>query len=295
MKKNQPKMIRRKTLGDALFPYLLITPYFILLAIFTFYPVVNCIWLTFHATNQIGQAGAWTGLRFWKRVVQKSEFSQAILTTFKYGGLLGVGTFSLAMLLSYLSVKQVKGSKVYQTLFSLPMAMATVPVAAIYSFVFDRYGIVNRIFGTTKFWLADTSVRFWIIVLVTIWCNCGSSFLYLLVGFRAVPEELIESADLDGAGPIKKFFNVYVPIASPQIFFVVFLNILSAFKSFTMIKILVGTEDSEVCNLMCKLYYYAFVKERYETGCIYALVLSVLIFLVSRIQFFFEKKVVIYA
>lgn len=295
MKKNQPKMIRRKTLGDALFPYLLITPYFILLAIFTFYPVVNCIWLTFHATNQIGQAGAWTGLRFWKRVVEKSEFSQAILTTFKYGGLLGVGTFSLAMLLSYLSVKQVKGSKVYQTLFSLPMAMATVPVAAIYSFVFDRYGIVNRIFGTTKFWLADTSVRFWIIVLVTIWCNCGSSFLYLLVGFRAVPEELIESADLDGAGPIKKFFNVYVPIASPQIFFVVFLNILSAFKSFTMIKILVGTEDSEVCNLMCKLYYYAFVKERYETGCIYALVLSVLIFLVSRIQFFFEKKVVIYA
>ncbi|MCQ2412684.1 MAG: sugar ABC transporter permease [Sphaerochaetaceae bacterium] len=295
MKKNQPKMLRRKTLGDTLFPYLLITPYFILLAIFTFYPVVNCIWLTFHATNQIGQAGAWTGLRFWKRVVQKSEFSQAILTTFKYGGLLGVGTFSLAMLLSYLSVKQVKGSKVYQTLFSLPMAMATVPVAAIYSFVFDRYGIVNRIFGTTRFWLADTSVRFWIIVLVTIWCNCGSSFLYLLVGFRAVPEELIESADLDGAGPFKKFFNVYVPIASPQIFFVVFLNILSAFKSFTMIKILVGTEDSEVCNLMCKLYYYAFVKERYETGCIYALVLSVLIFLVSRIQFFFEKKVVIYA
>ena len=74
----------------------------------------------------------------------------------------------------------------------------------------------------------------------------------------------------------------------------IFLNIITAFKSFTMIKILVGTDDSPLATLLVKLYKYAFERERYETGCIYSLILCALVFIVSRVQFFFEKKAVFY-
>ena len=274
-------------------PYILLIPTMFFLIVFTFYPLINCIRLTFYATDSIGRAGNFVGLRIWKKVLTSDEFLRSLKNTLKYASFIGFGTFGLAMILAFLCTKAVSGSKVYQTMFALPIALASAPVAAIATYIFSRYGIVNALFGTTNIWLSGKTL-FSTVVLIVIWANCGSSFIYLLVGFRNVPIELLECADLDGANPLTKFFKIYLPIASPQVFFVIFLNILSAFKSFAMIRILVGTGDSELAVLILKLYDYAFVRERYETGCVYALVLSLVIFLVSRIQFIVEKKVVFY-
>ena len=274
-------------------PYLLLIPTMIFLFVFTFYPLVNCIRLTFYATDSIGRPGAFVGLRIWKKVLNSDEFHRSLKNTFKYAGSIGVGTFLLAMTLAYLSSRAVKGSKIYQTMFALPIALASAPIAAIATYIFSKYGLFNAIVGTNNIWLSGKTL-FPTVVFIVIWANCGTSFIYLLVGFRNVPMELIECADLDGASSLTKFFKVYLPIASPQVFFVIFLNILSAFKSFAMIRILVGTQDSELAVLILKLYDYAFVRERYETGCVYALILSLVIFLVSRIQFIVEKKVVFY-
>ena len=268
-------------------PYILLIPTTVFLIIFTFYPLVNCIRLTFYATDSIGRPGAFVGLRIWKKVLTSDEFHRSIKNTLKYASCIGIGTFSLAMLLAFMCTKSVKGSKIYQTMFALPIALASAPVAAIFTYIFSKYGIFNAIFGGSTIWMAGKTL-FGTVVFIVIWANCGSSFIYLLVGFRNVPIELLECADLDGAKPI------YLPIASPQVFFVIFLNILSAFKSFAMIRILGGMEDSELSVLIVKLYNYAFVRERYETGCVYALILSLVIFLVSRIQFIVEKKVVFY-
>jgi sn-glycerol 3-phosphate transport system permease protein len=274
-------------------PYILLIPTTVFLILFTFYPLVNCIRLTFYATDSIGRTGAFVGLRIWKKVLTSDEFHRSIKNTLKYASCIGIGTFSLAMLLAFMCTRSVKGSKVYQTMFALPIALASAPVAAIFTYIFSKYGIFNAIFGGSTIWMAGKTL-FGTVVFIVIWANCGSSFIYLLVGFRNVPIELLECADLDGAKPFTKFFKIYLPIASPQVFFVIFLNILSAFKSFAMIRILVGTEDSELSVLIVKLYNYAFVRERYETGCVYALILSLVIFLVSRIQFIVEKKVVFY-
>lgn len=287
----EPALLKRRKFNAL--PYLLLLPTMFFLVAFTFYPFINCIRLTFYSTDSIGRPGAFIGLRIWKKVLASDEFKRSISNTLRYAGCIGVGTFSLAMVMAFLCTKSVRGSKVYQTMFALPMALATAPIAAIATYIFSKYGIFNGIVGSSTVWLSG-STMFPVVVMIVIWANSGSSFIYLLVGFRNVPDELLECADLDGANPFTKFFHIYLPIASPQVFFVIFLNILSAFKSFAMIKILVGTDDSELAVLILKLYSYAFVRERYETGCVYALVLSLVIFLVSRIQFLFEKKAVFY-
>ncbi len=287
----EPALLKRRKFNAL--PYLLLVPTMFFLVAFTFYPFINCIRLTFYSTDSIGRPGAFIGLRIWKKVLASDEFKRSISNTLRYAGCIGVGTFSLAMVMAFLCTKSVRGSKVYQTMFALPMALATAPIAAIATYIFSKYGIFNGIVGSNTVWLSGNTM-FPVVVMIVIWVNSGSSFIYLLVGFRNVPDELLECADLDGANPFTKFFHIYLPIASPQVFFVIFLNILSAFKSFAMIKILVGTDDSELAVLILKLYSYAFVRERYETGCVYALVLSLVIFLVSRIQFLFEKKAVFY-
>ncbi|MCQ2412614.1 MAG: sugar ABC transporter permease [Sphaerochaetaceae bacterium] len=274
---------------------LFVSPVIIFLTVFTFYPFVRSIVMTFFVTDSLGNPGMFVGLRIWKKVLSSSEFKVSLGTTFKYSLAKGVLTFCLAMLMAFLCTKKTKRSKVYQTMFALPIAIASAPICAIVTYVFCRYGVFNAITGRTEAWLALSKARFWIIVLSSVWSSSGSSFIYLLVGFRNVPDELIECANLDGCGPVRRFFQIFIPIASPQIFFVIFLNILSAFKGFAIIKILVGNvEAPEVTTLILKLYQYAFVRDRYEIACVYGLILAVVIFVVSRIQFMVEKKVVFY-
>ena len=130
---------------------------------------------------------------------------------------------------------------------------------------------------------------------ITSWMHVGTSFIFLLVGFRNVPEELLESARLDGAGPLRRIWNIILPLASPQIFFVVFLNITSAFKTFAQIQLLTGGGPAnKTKNLIYFIYENAIINGRYETACVQAIFLFLLIFAVTRIQFLLEKKVVHY-
>lgn len=273
----------------------LVSPVMILLFAFTFYPFIKSIILSFSVADPMGNVGLFVGTKIWKKVLGSQEFWESLRATLLYAGAKGILTFFLAMFLAYLCTRQTKVSKVYQTMFAIPIAVASAPLCAIITYIFCRYGLFNAFTGKTEAWLAIPSTRFWITVLASVWSSAGSSFIYLLVGFRNVPDELLECADMDGCKPLRKFFQIYVPIASPQIFFVVFLNILSAFKSFSIIKLLVGSNIApELDVLIVKLYNYGFVRERFEISCVYALVLSLVIFVFSRIQFMVEKKVVFY-
>ena len=125
--------------------------------------------------------------------------------------------------------------------------------------------------------------------------HIGSSFIFLLVGFRNVPEELLESSILDGANAWQRVRHVLVPVASPQIFFVLFLNINSSFKSFAQIKLLTsGGPVNSTMTLIYSIYKNAMINGRFETACIQAIFLFLLIFGITRIQFILEKKVVHY-
>ncbi len=274
--------------------YVFLAPVLCSLTVFTFYPFFRSIYLTFFMADRLGNAKKFVGFSNYIRLWENGELMASIGDTLLYASLICVGTFCLALLLAYLCVDPVKGSRGYQTMFSLPLALATAPIAAVGAYIFGYHGMLNGLLGTQINWLGHDVYKIISVVVLVCWCNCGTSFIYLLVGFRNVPDELIESANLDGAGALTKFFKIYLPIASPQVFYVVFLNILTAFKSFTMIKILFGTNEKGLRVLSATIYQKAILEQRFETACVYSLVLCVLIFLVTRVQFILEKKVVHY-
>lgn len=275
--------------------YFLIFPAMFFLCCFTFYPFLKAVYLSFFVTNPLGHAGKFVGLKNFTRILTSDSFLKSMGATLKFAGLVGGGTFCLSMFFAFFSLDNAKGSKVYQTMFALPIALSSVPISAIAIYILGRNGLINSIFGTTTAWLSTESTALFAVAAVTIWAGVGSSYIFLLVGFRNVDETLVESSVIDGAGYIRRFFKIYVPIASPQIFFVVFLNILHSFKSFALIKLLVGAGPNDSTNvLVYALYSNAFLRGRFETACVYALVLCLMIFLVTRIQFIFEKRTVHY-
>ena len=228
---------------NPIMPYLFLIPVIVSLSLFTFYPFLRSIYLTFFVTDRLGTPAAFVGFKNYIKLIENGKLLESVRDTLRYASLIGVGTFSLAMVLAYLCVDKLPGSRVYQTMFSMPLAIATAPIAAVGSYIFGKYGMLNDLLGLNLNWLGNDATKIWCLVGLVCWCNCGSSFIYLLVGFRNVPDDLIECANLDGANSITKFFKIYLPIASPQVFYVVFLNILTSFKSFTMIKMLFGTNE----------------------------------------------------
>lgn len=294
MQRTSYKRNRKKTKNKIL-PYVLLIPTFFFLILFTFYPFIRSIYLSFFVTDAMGNSGTFVGLKNYQRIFTSDTFQNSVIATFKYAFLVGVGTFLGAMFLAFLCVDKRKGSKIYQTMYSIPIALASAPVAAIALYIFSRNGILNNILGTTTTWLSGKETAMNCLAICSCWAGMGSSFIFLLVGFRNVPDELVESASLDGAGYFTKFFKIYLPIASPQIFFVVFLNIIGSFKSFALIKILVGSGPAESTNvLVYAIYANAFSRGRFETACVYSLVLCIIIFVITRIQFLCEKRLVHY-
>lgn len=280
----------------SILPYILILPAMALFMIFNFYPFLKAILLSFSMTNKQGEVTQWVGLANWVRVLTKDSFWDVIWITLKMAGINLVFTFAIALIFALLATKKVRFSKWYQTMYALPMAIAFSPAAAIFLFIFrQKNGLLNNLLGTSISWTTKLPYAFWAVCSMTIWMHVGISFIFLLVGFRNVPEEVLESAWLDGAGPLARIRHILIPMASPQLFFVLFLNISSSFRSFAQIRLLTGGGPANgTKNLIYYIYENAMINGRFETACVQAVVLFILIFSITQIQFALEKRIVHY-
>ncbi|MBQ8803287.1 MAG: sugar ABC transporter permease [Tyzzerella sp.] len=294
-KKNKAVTVPRKKEKFRLLPYLLLVPSLIPFACFTYYPFIKTIISSFAITTETGEFIKWAGFTNWARLFD-SDLLEILGITFKFAAWNLVLTFSIAMVFALISANKVKGSKIYQTLYALPMAIASSPAAAIWIFVYrENGGILNQIFGTKIAWLNNPDTALFAVALVTVWTHVASSYIYLLVGFRNVSDDLIEAARIDGANALVRTFKIMIPMASPQIFFVLFLNIVNAFKAFAQIKLLTnGGPGGATSTLIFEIYYRVMKHGQYEYGCCLAIVLFVVIFTITRIQFLFEKRMVHY-
>jgi sn-glycerol 3-phosphate transport system permease protein len=123
----------------------------------------------------------------------------------------------------------------------------------------------------------------------------GAGFIFLLTGFRNVPDELIESARIDGAGYFKRLFSIITPLASPQIFFVVFLNMVVSFQVFGQIRLLTQGGPSYSTNILVYTIFQAAIRDsRFETAFAQSMVLFVIILGITLLQFKTENRMVHY-
>jgi len=293
--KNKNKQAPRKSKKPKLLPYLLLVPSLIPFCCFTYYPFAKTIMASFSITTETGEFIKWAGLTNWARLLKGNLF-EVLGTTFKFAALNLVLTFSIAMVFALLSANKVKGSKIFQTLYALPMAIASSPAAAIWIFVYRQNGgLLNQLLGTNTSWLYDPKTALYAVAVVTAWTHVASSYIYLLVGFRNVSEDLIEAARIDGANAWVRTWKIMIPMASPQIFFVLFLNIVNAFKAFAQIKLLTNGGPGKTTSILIFEIYNRVMKHgQFEYASCLAIVLFVVIFAITRIQFLFEKRMVHY-
>jgi len=281
-------------------PYLLLLPCMLIFIVFVFYPFSKTIIYSFTLTNSRGKPVEWVGLENYMKLISGSRFLESLKLTLIFAPMVGFPSMIIAYFLAALAhVKNdnKNSGRMYETLFSLPMAIASAPAAVIWSMIMrpGKSGILNHILGTDIRWLLDAKYALFSVAVVTVWLNIGISFIFLLTGFRNVPEEIIESARIDGAGYLRRLFNIVTPIASPQIFFVIFLNIIISFQAFAQIRLLTQGGPSYTTNVLVYSIYMSGIREsRFETAFTQSIVLFVIILILTLLQFRAEKRMVYY-
>ena len=277
-------------------PFLYLTPAFAVFMVFVFYPFVKTIILSLSQTNLRGEIKSFVGLENFIELFQSPEFYSSIIVTFKFVFLVATPSVIIGFVLALLANNKLKGNRIYELMFSLPMASASAPAAAIWTMIFHpTNGVLNFVLGQEIGWLTDPRYALISVAVVTTWLNLGLNFIFLTTGLRNIPTELLESSAIDGANFFHKLKNIIIPMVSPQMFLVIFMNLINAFQAFGQIKLLTQGGPGDSTNVLVhSIYREAFFNGRFETACTQALVLFVIMMIVTLLQFKFEKKGVHY-
>lgn len=268
----------------------------VILGSFVFLPFLKNIYTSLTLTDVAGNPIKFVGLRNYVRVIASKEFQSTLLRTFWFALLVGVPSFFIGFLLALAATEHRRGSRIYETMYTIPLVIAAAPASIIWYLIFaPRAGILNFLLGTNYVWLADPDKAFYCVAAVTVWTALGMNVIFLLTGFRNVPSELVESAQIDGAGYFSRLFHIVIPMASPQIFFVIFYNIVLSFQTFAQIRLLTnGGPYQSTRTLIWSIYEEAFRNTRFDYACVQSFILFFIVFAVTRIQFLFEKRGVNY-
>lgn len=286
----------RSELKRKLEPYFYLIPSFSIFLLFVFYPFVKTIVMSMSTTNIRGEIKEFVGLENFKEILISPEFYNSIVVTFKFVLIVAAPSVIIGFLLALLANNKLRGNRIFELMFSLPMAIASAPAAVIWTMIFyPTNGILNHVLGTQIGWLTDSKFALISVAVVTVWLNIGLNFIFLLTGLRNIPNELIESASIDGASYLTKVKNIIIPMVSPQMFLVIFMNLINAFQAFGQIKLLTQGGPGDSTNVLVhSIYREAFFNGRFEMACAQALILFVIMMIVTLLQFKFEKKGVHY-
>lgn len=277
-------------------PYLYILPAFFLFSIFTFYPFIKTIYISTTITNITGKVMGYVGLDNYISALKSPAFINSLIVSFQYIPMIAIPPIFIGLALALIANYRVKGNRIYITMFALPIAVAAAPTAAIFQMLYHpTNGLFNYLLGKEIMWLTDPDYALAAVAVATVWTNMGRDFIFLYAGVRNIPKELMESASIDGACFFDKFFKIMLPMLSPQLFFVIITTVLHSFQSFAMINMLTnGGPGTSTTVVIFSIYREAFQNNRFDMACTQSMILFIIMFVATLIQFRFEKRSVFY-
>jgi len=286
---------QRKLFGIGML-YLL--PALAFLGVFLFYPMFKTLYFSFFEVGGNGQVGEFVGWDHYIELAKSEEFRKSMKGTFLFVLYTVPAEIIIAFFLAVLASEKLKGIGFFRTIFASTMGVSVAAGATIFLFLFHpSLGVLNNIlemFGMNGVeWLTSSDWALFSVAMTTVWMHLGINFIILLGGIQNVPDELYESAEMDGAGYWSKLFKITVPLTSPVIFFVTIIALIGSFQTFGQIDILTSGGPAGATNIIVySIYQEAFQYGNFGFASAQAIILFLIILVVTIVQFKYgEKKV----
>ena len=276
-------------------PLVFLAPFLIVFLVFKVYPVILAVIMSFQNFQGI-KSQDWVGFTNYENVFELVRFSQALTNTTVYtiGTLLVLIPLPLALAV-LLDSGRVVGSTVFRVLIFLPALTSLVVAGTVFRLILAKDGFLNLFLENTLGmdrlrWLEVAELALPSLILIAAWRWTGINILYFNSGLVNIPQELYESASIDGASPWQMFWRITLPLLRPTTFFVVVLSIIGGYQVFVEPFILyaggAGPGDGGL-TLALLIYRTAFTSFNFGTAAAMGVILALIIFVFSLIQFRF--------
>jgi ABC-type sugar transport system permease subunit len=289
--------LRGQAARRAVTGYLFLLPALALMGLFTFYPFVQGLALSFQAWDGVG-ATSWVGLANYQRVIADNIFWASIANAGIFGlvGFVLGNILSLGMALAVNSLR--RGATFYRVAYYLPGVFSVVVVGMMFAWILQgSVGILNRALGAAGLemlqnrWLTDPGTALPSVALVYVWFHWGFGFLLFLAGLQSVPRELHEAASIDGAGAWGRFRFVTWPQLIPVTTIVSVLTLLGALQIFGTVQVLTNGGPGYLTEVpTLRIYKEGFQFHRFGVAAAMSVVFGAILIALSLVQIWLGRR-----
>jgi sn-glycerol 3-phosphate transport system permease protein len=291
-------MQERSRFGASWLPYLLVAPQLAITAVFFLWPAGEALWQSTQSQDAFGTASVFVGLANFRQLLADPLYLNSFGTTLWFSALVVVVGMVSSLFFAALADRVTRARNLYQTLLIWPYAVAPVIAAVLWGFLF------NPSIGLATYALAKLGISWnhalnggqamFLIVLASVWKQFSYNFLFFFAGLQAIPRSLIEAAAIDGAGPVRRFLNIALPLLSPTSFFLLVINLVYAFfDTFPIIDAATGGGPGQSTRtLIYKIYDDGFKGLDIGSSGAQSVVLMIIVVVLTMVQFrLIERRV----
>lgn len=279
-------------------PWLLLAPQLIITLVFFIWPATEALWYSVQRVDPFGLSSAFVGLENFRQLVADPYYLDSFKTTLIFSGLVTFCGLLASLFFAALTDSVVRGSRCYQTLMLLPYAVAPAIAAVLWIFLFNPgRGLITAWLGGMGYdWnhAQHGGQAMFLVVFASVWKQISYNYLFFYAALQSIPRSLVEAAAIDGAGPVRRFCSLSLPLIAPVSFFLLVVNLVYAFfDTFPVIDAATaGGPVQATTTLIYKIYREGFAGLDLSSSAAQSVVLMAIVIVLTVIQFrYVERKV----
>ncbi|HDP36554.1 MAG TPA: sugar ABC transporter permease [Candidatus Atribacteria bacterium] len=282
-------------------PYFLLIPTFIIIVLFIYMPAGVSLQTSLYRVLPFGRGMRYIGLQNFFKLFANSDYLYSVRFTILYVATTVGITILSSFLIALLMVKKIPGVRFYRTLIFAPYAISPAIAGVLWTFLLNPVvGHVSYFFQTTMGiqveWLTSKPHAFYAIIFASVWKILPFDMIFYIASIQNVPEEILESAMIEGASPMNSTWKIIFPLVSPITFYLVIMTIVTTmFSSFAIIDVMTkGGPGQYTTNMIYRLYLDGFYFQKAGVASAQSIVLIAIMIVVTMVYFKFGERFVHY-
>ena len=278
--------------------WLFIASPFIGFLLFMAYPIIFAVIASMSKWTGINSlAKSMCGLDNYINIAKDPKFWKSLGTTVIYMIGIPIGMF-LGLFIAMGLNRRIPVSRLLSTMYYVPVVSSLVAVSILWTWVFNYdYGLFNTIIKVLTGlhgpnWLGDEGAVKVALIIFMVWKGLGSSVILYLAGLRNIPRDYYEAATIDGANSWQTFKSVTLPLISPVSFYIIITSLIGGFQVFVEVQVMTGNGGTNysAATIVYYLFDKAFKNQQLGYGCALAVILGIIIFIITAINFKYQDK-----
>lgn len=296
------RWLSRTETRDMLQGLLYCAPAIIIFLVFAYAPFLHAIQLSLHRTSPQGELVTWYGFGHYARVLAldgsgRTEFLVSIGNSFWFSLLVVPASVVISIALAMLATVKLRFIGVFRTIFTSSIAISLASAGTIWALIYNpstraTTWLVELLRLNAASLLDADSTALFAVAVMTIWSGLGFNFIITLAAVQAVPQELYESAAIDGAGNWRGFRFITLPLISPTLLFLIVINTIGSLQAFTQFHLLMSGKRPNVFTYETYLTFW--YDNNYGRASAMSLILFVILLTLTLVQYRFLNRRVHY-